>query len=70
MNVTAAPCGTFFTAVQVREDGKVFTVFDVRRDHAMSRCAAAVLNMPPAKYFTEDVSAVRVRPVNAIKQKG
>lgn len=65
MKITQSPSGNFFIATH----GKL-AVFDRDRHMAIRRLACLIWPMPPANYFTEDVSAVRVRPVNAIKQKG
>lgn len=69
MNITQAPSGTFYTATHKKEDGTVVTIYDRNRDNAMARLLRAIWPMPPANYFTEDVSAARSRP-KAVQQKG
>lgn len=65
MKITQSPSGNFFIATH----GKL-AVFDRDRHMAIRRLACLIWPMPPANYFTEDVSAVRSRPKTFIQQKG
>lgn len=70
MKITQSPSGKFFKAVHECADGKVITIYDRDRHMAIRRLACLIWPMPPANYFTEDVSAVRSRPKTLIQQKG
>lgn len=65
MKITQSPSGNFFIATH-----GTLAVFDRDRHMAIRRLACLIWPMPPANYFTEDVSAVRSRPKTLIQQKG